>query len=234
MNCDHCGGEVHFNAAGGYDCPACESKRKEVEVTRTIREDENKQLGSLRFLKTRNSYEMRRINSEKQLEQLFDWHAEPGAAYHIISMGDIDSLTFLKWILRQQPLDYLIASTWCMALTDCEEIDKLVSRQIIKRADFYVGEIFQKTYSAEYTELARIVRTCQGRVGIFRNHAKIFTGRGPRFDFAIESSANINTNPRTEQTTITIDTPLFLFYKEFFDGIKSYNRDFDSWTPWKI
>jgi len=48
---------------------------------------------------------------------------------------------------------------------------------------------------------------------------------------AIESSANINTNPRTEQTVITVDTGLARFYKDFFDGIKSFERNFDDWKP---
>jgi len=58
-----------------------------------------------------------------------------------------------------------------------------------------------------------------GRVAMFRNHAKIYCGFGERFDFVIESSANINTNPRTENTVITIDTGLAKFYKSFCDVI---------------
>jgi hypothetical protein len=72
----------------------------------------------------------------------------------------------------------------------------------------------------------------KGRVAVFRNHAKIFAGLGSGIAFAIESSANVNTNPRTEQTTINMDRSLFEFYKEYFDGIRSFNRSFDDWTPW--
>ena len=69
---------------------------------------------------------------------------------------------------------------------------------------------------------------------MFRNHAKVYCGFGDRFDFVIESSANINTNPRTENTVITIDTGLAEFYKEFFDGIVSFERNFDSWEPYTL
>lgn len=50
--------------------------------------------------------------------------------------------------------------------------------------------------------------------------------------FVCESSANINTNPRAEQTAIHLDRGLADFYRQFFDGVKSYNRDFDDFTPW--
>ena len=46
----------------------------------------------------------------------------------------------------------------------------------------------------------------------------------PGFSFAIETSANINTNPRTEQGTITLDDGLFRFYKDYFDGIASFEK----------
>lgn len=44
--------------------------------------------------------------------------------------------------------------------------------------------------------------------------------------------SNVNTNPRTENTTINIGSDIFEFYKGFFDGIKSYERDFDRVQPW--
>lgn len=65
-----------------------------------------------------------------------------------------------------------------------------------------------------------MIETGCGRVVSFKNHSKIFAGVGEKFAFVIESSANINTNPRTEQGVITISRDLFEFYKQYFDGIK--------------
>ena len=61
-----------------------------------------------------------------------------------------------------------------------------------------------------------------GRFALFRNHSKVYAGTGPLFSFGIQSSANINTNPRTENTCVTIDRGLFEFYKAYYDGIKSF------------
>lgn len=42
-----------------------------------------------------------------------------GHSYHFITGGDVDSLSFLKFVLLHQPkLDYLLCSTWCMAASD--------------------------------------------------------------------------------------------------------------------
>ena len=60
---------------------------------------------------------------------------------------------------------------------------------------------------------------------MFRNHAKLILGYSkPDYYFVLESSANINTNPRTEQTTIYIDKGLYDFYLDYFKGIKSYKK----------
>jgi hypothetical protein len=184
-----------------------------------------------RALKTRQRQLFRRFNSERQLEEILDWNLEPGAAYHIISGGDIDALTYLKFILRQQPLEYCALSTWCAAKQDIEEIERFLKVGRIKRLDCYVGEIFKGSYSAEYAMLCDLHAKHGGRVAIFRNHSKVFIGFGPAFDFVIESSANINTNPRAENTVITLNTELARFYKDFFDGIKSFERNFDDWEP---
>jgi hypothetical protein len=187
-----------------------------------------------RGTKTNEKQFYRRFLSERQMEETLDWDFEKGAAYHVISGGDIDSLSFLKHILRQQAVEYLAFSTWCMALQDIEEIDRYMEIGRIKRLDSYVGEIFKGSYGNEYRQLCDLHKRRGGRVAMFRNHAKVFCGFGNRFDFVIESSANINTNPRTENTVITVSTELARFYKEFYDGIISFERNFDEWEKYPV
>lgn len=64
-----------------------------------------------------------------------------------------------------------------------------------------------------------------GRVAVFRNHSKIFAGTTDKYSFGIQMSCNINTNPRTENGCIQINDEIFKFYKEYFDGINSFNID---------
>ncbi len=134
----------------------------------------------------------------------------------------MDALSYLKIILRQQDLDYLLFSTWCMASEDIYQIEEWLKDGRIKKIDAYVGEIFPGTYKMEYAMLRPIIEQYGGRVCVFRNHAKIFAGYGDKFAFGIETSANINTNPRTENGCITISSESYNFYKEYFDTIISF------------
>lgn len=182
-------------------------------------------------LKRKQTIIARRAWGEKKLADILG-NLETDMSYHVMSGGDIDSLSFLKHVINQQKLEYCLFSTWCMGLDDVLQFEEWIKNDSIKRIDAYVGEIFPNSYGKEYSKLKEIIKNNGGRVCVFRNHAKIYAGSGDGFDFAIESSANINTNPRTENTTITLNTGLYNFYKDFYDGIKSFNRDFDDWTKY--
>ena len=111
-----------------------------------------------------------------------------------------------------------------MAAEDVYQFEDWLKAGKIKKCDAYVGEIFPGTYRLEYAKLKPLIEAYGGRIAVFRNHSKIFAGYGDKFAFGIETSANINTNPRTENGCITIDRKLFEFYKSYFDGIVSFDK----------
>lgn len=171
---------------------------------------------------TRNIY--RRAYSETQLLDIMPKEFEQGYSYHCITGGDVDALSYLKVILRQQNLDYCLFSTWCMAGDDILQIEEWLKSKKIKKMDAYVGEIFPNSYKHEYAALIKALEPCKGKIVVFMNHSKIFAGYGEKFHFGIETSANINTNPRTENGCITIGKDIFDFYFNYFDGIVSFTK----------
>ena len=173
-------------------------------------------------LKRQDKHIYRRAFSETQLLDILNLDMKDGESYHIISGGDVDSLSMLKIILRQQDLDYLLFSTWCMATEDILQFKEWLDSGKIKKIDAYVGEIFPGTYCGEYKLLKPLVENYGGKVVVFRNHSKVYAGYGSKFHFGIEGSANINTNPRTENGCITISEEIFHFYKDYYDKIISF------------
>ena len=165
----------------------------------------------------------RRAYSESKLMDAVGIDFKEGESYHCLTGGDVDALSFLKVVLRQQDLKYCLFSTWCMAAEDILQFEDWLIKGKIKKLDAYVGEIFPGSYSIEWNMLKRVFdeQKC-GRIAVFKNHSKIFAGYGNKFHFGIETSANINTNPRTENGCITIGKEIFEFYRTYFDGIKSF------------
>lgn len=50
-------------------------------------------------------------------------------------------------------------------------------------------------------------------------------GVGDRFAFGLQTSANFDTNPRTEQASLSIDRGLYEFYKDYFDKIITFEKE---------
>ena len=182
---------------------------------------------SVHYTELSLKYEYRRAFSEVELLDALGtngFHFEDGHCYCFISGGDVDSLSYLKAVIRQQNIQQLVVSTWCMAVQDIIELRQWIEAGRIGKMDIYIGEIFKGSYAFEYATLKELYEQKPelGRMAIFRNHSKVMAGRGDKFSFAILSSANINTNPRCEQTCIIIDDGAFSFFKDFFDGINSF------------
>ena len=188
---------------------------------------------SVQVKKTVNQHAMRRVLSELALEKELPWHFEQGVSYHCISFGDVDALTYFRVVVKQQRIRYALISSWCIASEDIAEVRAWLERGYIGRVDWYVGEIFKASYYKQYQELIALCKELGGRVAICRNHSKVMVLLGESFDCVVESSANVNTNPRIENCVITVDSELAHWYKDFYDGIKSFERNFDDVTAWQ-
>jgi len=176
--------------------------------------------------KTLSTYECRKYTTEQALLDAFDeWHLQEGYAYHVVTFGDIDALSYLLFVAKQQKIKYCLISTWAMGNKDIEEIEKLLEKGIIEHIDFFVGEIFKARYSKEHQMLKDLHTKYGSKVVLFRNHSKIMCIKGYRYDCLIESSANVNRNPRCENTVITVDTGLTDWYIDFFEKIRSFEKE---------
>ena len=176
---------------------------------------------SSRAILLRNRQALRRAKSEDTLAEVLPGPLERGCSYHVISQGDVDSLSFARLVVKQHaPLEWLFVSTWVMAMDDVVEIGGWHFSGQVRRLDFCFGEIFPSQYGDEFIAARRLAEIAGGRAKVAKNHSKVMLfDAGPEWRAVSESSANVNTNPRIEQTTITVDGDLFSFYKEFFDGI---------------
>lgn len=91
-------------------------------------------------MRERRNQRTRRIESEDVLYSMVDWHLEEGDVWHIISDGDIDALSFIRKFLKESKTDYLLCSTWRIAMTDVLELEELVQCGAIGRLDIYLGK----------------------------------------------------------------------------------------------
>lgn len=147
-----------------------------------------------------------------------------GYSYHFITAGDVDMLSYLKVILNCQDIIEMVASTWSMHGEDLFQLVDWLRGGRIRRMLLCVGANFPQSYKTEWAQLCAAAEEMPAlRVKVFMNHAKIFAGVGTSFPFVVETSANLNTNPRTEFGIITIDDHLRDFYASYFEAIEGFD-----------
>jgi len=199
----------------------------EIEAIALQHERDQEAADTARTQKARTRHEIRRANAEAHLADILPRRFEYGDSWHVVSRGDIDSLSYLRHALAGVThFDYVLVSTWCIAMADLKEIAAWIDAGRIDQFNLYVGEIFPSQYGDEYEAMLAMCRTYGCRMVVARNHSKVTLARnvGESYSLVIESSANVNTNPRIEQSTIHASAELFDFYQDFFNGIHSIDR----------
>lgn len=193
-------------------------------------QDTDSRIGAIRAraIVTRTRNHKRRAKSEAVLAEVLPEIPEEGCSYHVISHGDVDALSYLTHVAKTTPFDYVLISTWCMAMPDVDQLIDWLNAGRIGELDFICGEIFPTQYPDETDKLFRLQAAGESlRLRIARNHAKIILAcnADDGIYYTMEGSANVNTNPRIEQTCLTRDRDLFEFYREFYDGIQSVYKN---------
>ena len=175
--------------------------------------------------KSANRHHMRRANAEATLAEILPATIAPGESWHVMSRGDIDSLSYVRHVLAGvSHLDHLLMSTWCIAKNDLTEIANWLDSGRVEQFDLYAGEIFPGSYGDEYEQMLAMCENYGARLVIAKNHSKVTLCSVDDYKIVIESSANVNTNPRIEQSALHHNADLHSFYLEFFDGVKSIDK----------
>jgi hypothetical protein len=174
-----------------------------------------------------NRLHVRRCNAEKQLAEILPARFDAGDTWDVISTGNVDALSYLRHALAGvSHFDRVLMSTWRVARADIEEIRGWIDEGRIDQFELYAGEGLQ-TQCGDAHELLQAMVVMYGcTLVIARNHSKVTLAENVAegYRLAIRSSANVNTNPRIEQTTITCSDDLHAFYLEFFTGVRSIER----------
>lgn len=196
-----------------------------VERIRAARAAEIETQGRAKSMRKAHKLHVRRAKSQATLAEILPPMIEEGESWHVISHGDVDSLSYLAHFIRGvEFFDYVAISTWCMGSADLDQLEAWIESGRIENLALYVGEIFPSQYGDEFSRAVSLSERYGFRLVVARNHSKVMLVRGGGRHLVIESSANVNTNPRIEQTAVHASAELFDFYREFFDGLRSIDR----------
>lgn len=110
-------------------------------------------------------------------------------------------------------------STWTAANVDVTTVCEFVSAGLLTNSRWLVDLTFQR----RSPQLAQRIRQTFGKeaIRVARNHAKFALIRNDTWQVVIQTSMNLNFNPRFENFTISHDPELHGFYKKIIDEVFS-------------
>ena len=142
---------------------------------------------------------------------------EPGYRMVGITKGQFSLIDIVKALVAQTGPADLIVCTWSIGIRDAENVDWLLSQNLLRSFRLLVDRSFQLVNAKN----AGVVRAKFGTDFIRSSnvHAKFFLLGNERWKLVCRSSMNLNRNPRFEQFDIDDDAGLFSFFENFVSEV---------------
>lgn len=142
-----------------------------------------------------------------------------GEAIHVLSDATFDFWTWvpamLEWVGRTE---VFWCSTWTVSRPNVVDLLSLWDAGRIGTVNFLTGLYFKRRETAVYAMLLEGIRMRGGRYRASRNHAKVLLLEGSDGTrLTVEGSANLTSNPRTEQYVIVNDPDLHAWHAKWME-----------------
>lgn len=152
----------------------------------------------------------------KMLAEIIPEIAEDKAYTFISVKGGFSSINFIDYIAKKSEIDELTVTTLAVGKKHIRYLDKLP----IRKAKFICSGIFEKRGLAKEYDYYEAFKTICEKHGWeysnVNNHSKVILMRSDGKKYVLETSSNLNENPKIEQFCFQIDEKLYDFYYEFF------------------
>ncbi len=164
----------------------------------------------------------------KEIDKLSDGRLPAsGEIWKYISLsGGFSSINFIRWIARYEPIEDLTASTLRVGERQFRELEKMYRAGSVKNVRLFVSAMMKQLESrhGKYDYATRYEKVCADNGWkniVVNNHSKVILMRTAGNWYVLETSSNLNENPKIEQYSLTNDRELHEWYTWFFDALET-------------
>lgn len=170
------------------------------------------------------------IYSEKTKLKTLINNIPPGIndCYKILSIkGGFSSIGIISYIAEKEKIEDLYVSTFRIGKKQFEELQRLKRMKLLDNVHLITSESQKKIDSTQmykgkiYNYFDYIQKVCEEfnwNVCCYENHSKLILMKTKNNNFyVIETSSNLNENPKIEHYSWENDEELFNWYKKFFE-----------------
>lgn len=166
----------------------------------------------------------------KQLEQIIQAPPTHDQCYKMLSVrGGFSTLSIIKYVADLEPIEEMYVNTFRIGLKHFDELDKLHSQRRLKMAHFITSSL-QRDTDRTYNYFGEISKKCKKNkweLKVLDNHSKVILLKTKKNWHVIETSSNLNENPKMEQFNWENDEELYKWYEALF--IELFKIDTDTY-----
>jgi hypothetical protein len=149
-----------------------------------------------------------------------------GECIKLISFdGGFSSISFISLVAQKENILELTASTLRIGEKQFIHLARLSQARKLHKATFFLSTLMKEdkkrinkyNYYGKFEEICKINKW--ERI-VVNNHSKIILMRTQDNFYVIETSSNLNENPKIEQYSFENDKTLYSFYYGFFEKLK--------------
>jgi hypothetical protein len=170
--------------------------------------------------KSKKRYKFSVAREKAQVSKLCNTLPDDDTCYKIVSVGSFSCLGFIEFIASQTKIKELTVSTLRVGKKHLKALDMLYRNKKLERINFIIGSVMKNDSKVgkSYGYYENMQKVCENNnwITIVRNnHSKILLFDTDCGKYVLETSSNLNENPKMEQFSFYKDEEMYNFYKEF-------------------
>lgn len=170
--------------------------------------------------KPKKRYKFSVAKEKAQVSKICNTLPDDNTCYKIVSVGNFSCLGFIEFIASQTKIRELTVSTLRVGKKHLKALDMLYRKEKLERANFIIGSVMKndskvgKSYGY-YDDMQKVCEKNNWLFMVKNNHSKILLFDTESGKFVLETSSNLNENPKMEQFSFYKDEEMYNFYKGF-------------------
>lgn len=159
---------------------------------------------------------------KKQLKTALPVMPTPSESYRMLSVkGGFSSISLIAHIAQAEKIESLYISTFRVGIKQFDVLMDLKRKGRLEAVSIITSGL-QGENQKKYDYLSPVLDGCQKnrwRICELNNHSKVILAKTKNGHYVIETSSNLNENPKIEQFIVENDVGLFDWYREFFEAV---------------
>lgn len=177
--------------------------------------------GLVQKMKSKKRKLLKITRETKQLGALVGAPPRKNECFKMLSVGGgFSSLGIIRYIADQEVIEEMYVSTFRIGKNHFKVLKKMHDSGRLNRANFITSSSQKRTdEGGDYNYFTEIEQTCADYgwgLKVFDNHSKLILMKTAQNFYVVETSSNLNENPKMEQFSWENDKTLYEWYEELF------------------